>query len=490
MNRATKTCSYSMLALYFVVVSCAAENAAKNVLFITIDDLNSDLGTYGHPLVKSPNIDALARTGLRFERAYVQAPQCTPSRSSFLTGVYPEQNGVLKHGPHFRDLIPNVITLPQHFKQNGFFTGRVGKIFHQGVPGQIGQDGMDDHLAWDKVLNPRGIDKDVEDQINSVDPSKSSIGGVLSWLNLPSEDSEHTDGKVALEAIKMLKDHHPSKTGKPFFIGVGFYRPHVPFIAPSKYFDLYPLDKIKLIKNPINDRQDIPSYALADRPHQIDLSEDKKREIIQGYYASISFVDAQVGLVLKELERLNLAKSTIVVLLSDHGYHLGHHGLWQKADLFEGSTKAPLIIAIPNMKTKGQATSSLVEFIDIYPTLVDLMGLKKLDFLSGISLAPILDNPNEDLRDSAYSVARTYSWTNPERRYKNIMGYTLRTSRYRYTQWGPDGIMGEELYDYDSDPKEFKNLANNNRVESVRFKLQRLLRDRIEGARQPLRSLE
>ena len=165
MNRATKTCSYSMLALYFVVVSCAAENAAKNVLFITIDDLNSDLGTYGHPLVKSPNIDALARTGLRFERAYVQAPQCTPSRSSFLTGVYPEQNGVLKHGPHFRDLIPNVITLPQHFKQNGFFTGRVGKIFHQGVPGQIGQDGMDDHLAWDKVLNPRGIDKDVEDQI-------------------------------------------------------------------------------------------------------------------------------------------------------------------------------------------------------------------------------------------------------------------------------------------------------------------------------------
>lgn len=479
-----------LTALMFGQVAQSFAESPPNVLFITIDDLNNDLGAYGHPLVQSPNIDRLATEGVRFDRAYVQAPQCTPSRSSFLTGLYPEQTGVVGHGPHFRDLIPGVTTLPQLFRENGYFSARVGKIFHYGVPSQIGTDGADDPLSWDQVVNPRGIDKDVESQVHSIDPDDPNIGGTLTWLKVKSSDEEHTDGKVTLEAIDLLRQHHPDKTGKPLFLGVGYFRPHVPFIAPEEYFDLYPLDKIHPIQNPANDRGDIPLPALADRPHQLTLTDVERKEIIQAYYASVSFVDAQVGELLAELERLDLTENTIVVLLSDHGYHLGHHGLWQKSDLFEGGVRAPLIIAVPGNPNNGTATSSLVEFVDLYPTLVELAGLEKPDYLAGRSLMPILEDSAQSVRDSAFTLAPAFVKVHPELQNRNIMGYTVRTQRFRYTQWGPDGVMGDELYDYETDPGEFTNLVGDRKYQSERFRLQRLLRERTEEASIPVPALE
>jgi iduronate 2-sulfatase len=472
------------------VVAFASAKSSPNVLFITIDDLNNDLGTYGHSLVKSPHIDELASQGIRFDNAYVQAPQCTPSRSSFLTGLYPEQTGVVEHGPHFRDLIPGVTTLPQLFKESGYFSARVGKIFHYGVPSEIGTNGLDDPMSWDEVVNPSGIDKVVESHVHSIDPDDPNIGGTLTWLKVKSRDEDHTDGKITIEAVKLLQQHHPDKTGKPFFIGVGYFRPHVPFIAPEKYFDLYPLDRIQPFQNPTHDRDNIPLPALADRPHQLMLSDAKQREIIQAYYASVSYVDEQVGILLSELERLNLTQDTIVVLLSDHGYHLGHHGLWQKADLFEGGVRAPLIIVVPGNPANGKATSSLVEFVDIYPTLVDLAGLKKPAHLAGRSLLPIINDPAQSVRGSALTLAPSFTQVYPELQYRNIMGYSIRTPRYRYTQWGPDGVMGEELYDYVTDPGEFNNLVRAREYKATRFKLQRLLRERVAEARIPATALE
>lgn len=480
----------TLVALVFIFSARVGASAAPNVLFITIDDLNNDLGTYGHPLVKSPNIDGLAAQGIRFDRAYVQAPQCTPSRSSFLTGLYPEQTGVVGHGPHFRDLIPGVVTLPQLFKDNGYFSARVGKIFHYGVPSQIGTNGEDDPASWDQVVNPRGIDKDVEDKMHLIDPGNPNIGGILSWLSVKSRDEEHTDGKVTLEAIKLLRENNPDKTGKPFFLGVGYFRPHVPFIAPARYFDLYPLDKIQPVRNPSDDREDIPLPALADRKNQRELSDDKQREIIQAYYAAISFVDAQVGKLLSELKRQKLAENTIVVLLSDHGYHLGHHQLWQKSDLFEEGVRAPLIISVPGNRNNGKGTMSLVEFVDIYPTLAELAGLEPPEYLAGKSLTSILNNPANTIRDSAFTIAPAFTQQHPELKNRNIMGYSLRTSSYRYTQWGPDGILGEELYDYDLDPGEYTNQAHVRNYQSVRFRLRRLLNARTTGAKEPVSAIE
>ena len=465
-------------------------NDRPNVLFITIDDLNADLGTYGHPIVQSPYIDELARSGLRFDRAYIQAPQCTPSRSSFLTGLYPEQTGVVGHGPHFRDLIPNVTTLPQLYRENGYFSARVGKIFHYGVPSQIGTDGLDDPQSWDLVVNPIGIDKEVEDEMHSIDPETTNVGGTLSWLKVDSRDEEHTDGMVTQEAIKLLQEHHPDKTGKPFFLGVGYFRPHVPFIAPTKYFDLYPLETIEPFQNPADNRDDIPRAALADRTNQLTLSDDQQRELIQAYYASISFIDAQVGELLQELKRLNLDQDTIVLLMSDHGYHLGQHGLWQKSDLFEGGVRTPLIISVPGSDSQGQGTDSLVEFVDIYPTLVELSGLPHPDYLSGVSLVPILEQPETKLRDSAFTQAPTFDREHPDLQYRNIMGYSIRTDRYRYTQWGPEGIFGEELYDYEEDPLEFTNRAESRAHEALRFQLQRRLQQRKIETSQPVPELE
>ena len=437
----------------------AASSAPPNVLFIVSDDLNCDLGCYGHDLVQSPHIDRLAERGLRFERAYCQYPVCNPSRSSFMTSRYPEQTGVLSNAGDFREQLPEATTLAQHFINNGYFVARVGKIFHYGVPTQIGTDGEDDVDSWQVRVNPRGEDREVHDRIHTLQPGQ--FGGTLSWLNLDTADDEQTDGIGATEAIRLLTEHNPEQTGKPFFLAVGFYRPHTPYVAPPGYFDLYPRGDIHPVLEIPGDRDDIPVAALADRPHQRELTVPQRKEIIQAYYATISYMDAQVGRLLDALDDLNLADDTIVVFTSDHGYHLGHHGLWQKGDLFEGSCRVPLIVAPPGLEQAGESTGSLAELVDLYPTLAELCDLPVPEEVNGSSLTPVLQDPDESVQDAAFSVAWSRaSRLHPELKGTQILGHSIRTPRYRYTVWG-DGEYGTELYDYMDDPQELTNLADN-----------------------------
>ena len=428
-----------------------------------MDDLNNDLGAYGHPLVESPSIDRLASEGMRFDAAYAQYPVCSPSRSSFLTGLYPQQTGVIANGPHFREFVPEVVTLPEFFAQHGYFTARVGKIFHYDVPASIGTDGLDDPQSWNERRNPMGIDVDYGAEVNSINP-EMAIGATLSWLSVPGDGSRHTDALVTDAAIDLLETHHPERTGRPLFLAVGYFRPHTPFVAPASYFAMYPPDEIEAPPEFAADRADIPIAALADRPGQLQMTEAQKIAAIQGYYASISYVDAQIGRLLRALDAAALRDNTVVVLLSDHGYHLGAHGLWQKGDLFEGSARVPLILSVPDLSgtvyVRGESTTSLTELVDLYPTLAELAGLDIPAQVSGISLVSVLRNPATSVRESAYTIALSRGgWDRPEWQHEDVMGETVRTERYRYTEWA-EGTMGVELYDYHADPAELTNVAN------------------------------
>jgi len=435
-----------------------------NVLFIASDDLNNDLGGYGHPLVKSPNLDRLARRGLRFYRAYTQFPLCSPSRSSLMTGLRPDVTRVYDLTTHFRANLPDVVTLPQMFRNNGYYAARVGKIYHYGVPGQIGTSGLDDPPSWDKVVNPRGRDKDEEHLLRRLTPQRP-LGSSLTMLAAEGADEEQTDGKVATETIKLLEENRD----KPFFIAAGFYRPHCPFIAPKKYFDLYPLDKIELPKEPLDHFKNTPEAAFWTKPPYWGLNEQQRREAIQAYYASITFMDAQVGRLLDALERLKLADNTIIVFWSDHGYMLTEHGQWMKQNLFEESARVPLIIAAPTAKAKGRATNRTVELLDIYPTLAELCRLPAPARLEGRSLRPLLDNPRAKWDKPAYTQVLR------DGQGKRFMGRSVRTERWRYTEWD-EGRQGVELYDHDHDPREYRNLANDPTYAITIEELKRLLR--------------
>jgi iduronate 2-sulfatase len=444
----------------------AQSNPARrlNVLFIASDDLNNDLGGYGHPLVKTPNLDRLARRGMRFERAYTQFPLCSPSRSSLMTGLRPDTIRVYDLTTHFRAYLPDVVTLPQTFRNNGYFTARVGKIYHYGVPGQIGTSGLDDPPSWDKVVNPRGRDKDDEHLLYNLTPQRP-LGSSLTLLAAEGADEEQTDGKVAAETIKLLEENRD----RPFFIAAGFYRPHCPFIAPKKYFELYPLDRIALPKEPSDHLKNVPDAAFWTKPFYWDLNEQQRREAIQAYYASITFMDAQVGRLLDALERLKLANNTIVVFWSDHGYLLTEHGQWMKQSLFEESARVPFIIASPNAKTRGRATKRTVELLDIYPTLAELCRLPAPARLEGRSLRPLLDNPQAKWDKPAYTQVLRGGQG------KRFVGHSVRTERWRYTEWD-EGRQGIELYDHDKDPREYRNLANDPAYAKTIDELKRLLR--------------
>lgn len=470
-----------MLVFGLFVASCTQESDPPNVLFIAVDDLNTDLGTYAHDLVSSPHIDRLAARGMRFDRAYCQYPVCNPSRSSFLTGLYPEQTGVLTNQDSLRQHIPDIPTLPQWFREHGYHTARVGKIFHYGVPSQIGSDGRDDPASWSETVNPRGIDREVHDRIHTLVPNQ--YGGTLSWLSMDPEEGFHTDELGAAAAIRIMEEQHPSRTGTPLFLAVGFYRPHTPFVAPAPYFELYPLDQINPVLEQPGDRIDIPVAALADRPRQRELTMERRREIIQAYYASVSFMDAQVGRLLDALERLDLDDNTIIVFVSDHGYHLGHHGLWQKGDLFEGSVRVPLIVAAPEGLQKGAGSEALVELVDLYPTLVDLAGLPAPEHLKGASLRPILEDTDPLGKETAFTVAWSRAaWVHPEISARSVMGYSIRTERFRYTEWN-GGNAGAELYDYEMDPMEINNLVNDPIYADTLARLKRLMESRKRTAK-------
>jgi len=441
-------CCLAALVLSAAASSPEAQPRPRlNVLFLIADDLNNDLGVYGAP-VRSPNIDKLAARGVQFDRVYAQHPLCSPSRSSFLTGRRPDATGVLTNppprnpmSPHFREKLPETITLPQLFKTNGWFAARVGKLYHYGVPLTIGTGALDDYPSWDLTINPRGRDREVHDRIFSLRPGL--FGGTVSWLADEGTDAEHTDGIAAAEAVKLLERF--KRNNESFFLAVGFYRPHTPYVAPKRYFDMYPVDRIELPKLSEADRTRSPAAAYRSAHKEQDaMTDDQRREAIRAYWASTTFMDAQAGHVLDALDRLGLADSTAVVFTSDHGYHLADHGLWQKMSLFERSARVPLIVAGPSVKVRGAVARGLAELVVLYPTLADLAGLEPTVPVDGVSLAPMLQDPTATVKDAAFTQARN--------------GYSIRTERWRYIEWD-EGRQGAQLYDMNADPAETTNLA-------------------------------
>jgi iduronate 2-sulfatase len=449
-----------------LLLACAPPAVAAekmNVLLIVSDDLtNNTLGCYGSPVSTTPNIDKLAAKGVRFDRAYCQFPLCNPSRASFLTGLRPDTLKVYENATQFRKNVPDAQSLGQTFQKAGYAVGRVGKLYHYGVPAQIGTDGLDDKPSWQFVVNPRGRDKDDEDKdlIFSLNPNgkgSGRYGGTLSWLAADGTDAEQTDGKIAAEVVKQLA----ANRDKPFFLACGFFRPHTPYVAPKKYFEMYPADKLKLPEVPEGHREAGPAPAFGSaKPEQAKLTDDLRRKALQAYYASTTFMDAQVGVVLDALEQQKLADKTIVVFMSDHGYHLGEHGLWQKMSLFENSSRVPLVIYDPRASGSGKACARTVELVDLHATLADLAGVEapKTD---GASLKPLVTNPSAKWdRPAVTQVSRGTPTLTGEVVGKNpwFMGYSVRTERYRYTEWD-GGRKGVQLFDYEKDPGELKNLA-------------------------------
>lgn len=424
-----------------------------NVLFIAVDDLRPMLGCYGHSEMHTPNIDRLAQRGTIFNRAYCQFPVCNPSRVSVLTGLRPDTTGINDNPTDFREVIPDVITLPQHFKTNGYHTRSVGKIAH-------GDAAWKDELSWSVPIwrQPwRYIDK-------TMSPS---------WQALDVDDDELEDGQIANAALDVLTEIKD----KRFFLAVGFNKPHLPFYAPRKYFDLYttqdfriPIDSTlprnapKIAENPqgMKAYQDIDNYPP--------FSDEKTLELTLAYAANISYIDALTGSVLDHLDMLGLTERTVIVFWGDHGFHLSEHGSWRKNTLFEDSVRSPLIVSIPEQTHENVNTNALVELVDIYPTLCDACQLPIPTQLEGISMLPVIADPTQTWKTAAFSQLTRIS------RNTSVDGYTMRTAQYRYTEWGSNAQYGNELYDYHANPNETVNIANlpENRelVEQLSKKLQ------------------
>jgi iduronate 2-sulfatase len=441
-------CAIGLMLLAITFTATGADSKKLNVLFIAVDDMNSDVGCYGSPIVKTPNIDRLAAKGVRFEHAYCQYPLCSPSRTSLMTGLRPDTTKIYDLKTHFRKTIPDVVTLGQMFQNNGYYSARVGKIYHYGNPGDIGTSGLDDPPTWNHFVNPAGRDKTaLEKDVINYTP-KRGLGSSLSFLaDKQGKDEEHTDGKVATEGIKELEAHKD----KPFFIAIGFYKPHCPYISPGKYFDLYPMDQIQLPTEPADQLKGVPQWALAStKPYPLlGVSVNEAREAKRGYYAAISFVDAQIGRVIDAVDRMGLWENTVVVFWSDHGYHLGEHGLWFKQSVFEEAARVPMIMIAPGKGNAGKTSPRTVELVDLYPTLADLTGCKPPANLQGRSLRPLLEDPSA-------------AWDHPaftQTKHGTHMGRSIRTERWRYTEWN-GGEAGVQLYDHDNDPHEYKNLAS------------------------------
>jgi uncharacterized sulfatase len=457
-------------------VSNAEQPNKLNVLFIAVDDLGCTLGCYGDLIAKTPHIDRLAAKGVCFERAYNQLPLCNPTRASVMTGLRPDTIKVYDLDRHFRDEVPDVVTLPQAFQQAGYFAARVGKIYHYNVPASIGTDGLDDPPSWNHTVNPKGRDKTDEALVFNAEPHRQ-ISGSLSWLAADGTDAEQTDGMIATQAIKIMQETRD----QPFFLGVGFFRPHTPYVAPKKYFDLYPTSQLRLPYAPKGDRDDVPVAAFAHNcpVPNYGLDTETLLAATQAYYACVSFVDAQIGRLVASLDELGIADKTIIVLWSDHGYHLGEHdGIWQKRTLFEQGARTPLVIVSPNTRGRG-ATRRIVEFVDIYPTLTDLAGIASPQGLQGRTLRPLLEDPLAAW--DSFAVTQILRPAD-DRLAEPTMGCSIRTERYRYTEWA-EGRDGVELYDHQSDPGEFNNLVSDRTPQTIQTieELSKRLRSRASG---------
>lgn len=440
-----------------------------NVLFIASDDMNNSLGCYGHPMVKSPNLDRLAARATRFNRAYCQYPVCGPSRASLMTGLRPDTTKIFDNQIAVRQTMPDVLTLPQMFKNSGWRSVRAGKMYHMDVPGSVGTNKWDDPPSWDVSISPPGAEQKTKG-------AGRNIGKTARWdyVAFQGEGKDQADEKATEIAIETL---HANRD-RPWFFGLGYLRPHVPHVAPERFFDLYPLSSINPVSNPTNDLDDIPlasEMTINTRARDVGgMNEQDKKEAIRAYYASVSYMDWQVGRVLDALEKTGQAQRTIVVFWGDHGWHLGEHFRWHKRSLFEESMRAPLIISAPDRKAgHGKGCNSIVEFVDIYPTLAELSRLTPPANLEGQSLVPLLENPARKWKQAAFSVV-----TSPG----GIVGRAAVTERYRYIRWtGPH--PGEELYDRQTDPKEYTNLAGKDLHKGVLDQMRKVLDSGWQAAR-------
>lgn len=448
-----------------------------NVLFIVADDLNCDIGAYGNTKAITPNINKLSERGVLFGNAHNQYPWCAPSRASFMTGMYADQTKIKSLRVYLRQAIPDVITLGQKFRQENYHSVRVGKIFHYHNPRDIGTAGHDDNYSWDQTVNPYGRDKIEEYKINTLRPK--SYGGTLSWLAADGKDEEQTDGIGATETIKFLDRF--AKSGEHFFLAFGLYRPHTPYVAPKKYYDLYETNEMEIPESSDAYLKTLPQPAavsIRDKKDQNNLEKDLAKTIKEAYYATNTFVDAQLGRVLDKLKATGLDKNTFVVFTSDHGYHLGEHGHWQKRTLFENATRVPLIVAGPGINKNQKIMDAPVELVDIYPTLMEMLEMDTPEFVSGKSFAPLLKDSNVRVRASAL----TELGVNTGGKSK-VQGYSIKTDRYRFTQWGEDGVLGYELYDHKHDKAELQNLADNNNYSRIKDSLKTVIKHRISLAR-------
>jgi iduronate 2-sulfatase len=476
MNHTTKTTLAVIAGTFCFAVSVQTAPAAEappkrpNILFIAVDDLRPELGCYGVSSVKSPNIDRIAKAGIVFNRAYCQQAVCGPSRASVMTGARPDTTKVWDLQTHFRKAMPDVVTLGQHFKQHGYFVQGMGKIYHGSlddaatwsVPWQTPDAptyALPENLKRQMAANPEGETPGTK-PTRKAKTGFNSRGPAFESAEVP--DEAFADGMVADLAVKTLR----SLSGKPepFFLAVGFVKPHLPFVAPKKYWDLYDPSQITLATNKFRP-VDAPKYAVTPGAElrnyrgipQGSVPDELARQLKHGYHASISYSDAQIGKLLDELDRLGLTKDTIVILWGDHGWKIGEHDAWCKHSNTEDDTRAPLLLSVPGMKNSGTRTDALVEFVDIYPTLSGLAGLPLPAHLEGTSFMPLLADPQLPWKSAAFSQYPRSSGG------KNLMGYSMRTKNHRFTLWvdrkDRSKVAATELYDHRVDPQENHNLA-------------------------------
>ncbi len=531
--------SLVMTFVFFSASGVSMENAMKsgkgsrpNILFIAVDDLKPELGCYGNPMVKTPNIDRLAQRGTVFMNNFCQQAVCGPTRASLMTGMRPDYTRVWDLKTRMRDVNPDILSLPQYLISQGYSTQGIGKIFDQrcvdedldkpswGVPyysasadyypADLGRPALGRYQSPEtkklaEQFTQEASNKGLKGQEAS-DYVQSRVKPSVECAEVP--DHAYGDGANALKAREILTEL--SRQADPFFFAVGFSKPHLPFVAPKKYWDLYDRGKLPLASfrdhatgspdfayhqsgelRGYTDIPDVVTYPADER--RTGLKQEKQRELIHGYYAAVSYVDAQVGILLDALEALGLADNTVVILWGDHGWHLGDHDLWCKHSNFEQATKTPMVISAPGLPP-GK-TWSVTEFVDIFPTLCNLAGVSVPEHLHGKSLAGIMKNTSESVKDFAVSqyprqlkkeemVAKNLSGTHAA----DLMGYSIRDGRYRYTLWLNEGfrsflpyrdelVMAAELYDYQTDPLEKVNVAKDEKYTAVAMEMHRKMKD-------------
>ncbi|MEW4564959.1 sulfatase [Bremerella sp. JC770] len=443
--------------VFLAAIGQTSQAEKPNVLFIISDDLGSQsLGCFGNQQCRSPHIDALAGEGMKFERTYTQYPVCGPSRASLMSGMYAQAIGVTSNGAsdRFTKNLGDRPTLAQHFKDNGYYTARVSKIYHMRVPGDItaGVDGPDHAASWTERFNCQAPEQWSEGEHEHLtrerlkpDPNQSihyglGYGGAFYVVKTPGDGAEQADMKAAAKAIEILEARAEDK--QPFFLAVGLVRPHVPLVAPASFFEEYPAEEMALPKQLDGDWDDIPKAGIVKNSRGSGLDTQlKKQKVLEAYYASVTFMDAQVGKMVAALDRLGLDQNTIVVFTADHGYHLGEHEFWQKMSLHEESTRIPLIVRVPGKD--AATTAALSQQIDIYPTLAELCGLRVPAHVQGKSLASVWSDPQATIHDEVYTL-------------RSRADHLLRTDRWAFMRYGNGDI---ELYDMQSDPQQFHNLA-------------------------------